>query len=133
MEDTVTDPNPEQEGVARGFHSVMEGRYMARRGAGHAKDSPYCNKKLCFSATDLPLLAGLLAELAEDPDCYFVKFSTGTRDGIYLGRCFFRSEERVGETWARYKMHPKLLCSVQDDDFTTSYREQVIPWLDEDD
>ncbi|MEE2829645.1 MAG: hypothetical protein VX498_10695 [Myxococcota bacterium] len=128
----MTELSPEMEGTARGFHSVMEGRFMARHGAGYSRDIPYCNKKLCFSATDLPFLAELLAELAEDPDCYFVKFSTGTRDGIHLGRCFFLEEGRVGETWARYKMHPKLLCSVQDDDFTTNYREKVAPWSDED-
>jgi hypothetical protein len=41
---------------------------------------------------------------------------------MYLGRCFMTEERLVGELWARFKEDPKLLCSVQDDDFTAPYR-----------
>jgi hypothetical protein len=103
-----------------GFERTASGTYMERVGA--AGDVPFCNKKLCFTATDQAFLIELLAELAALPDCRYVKYSIEPRDGMYLGRCFMVTEERVGELWARYKQHPKLFCSIQDDDFTERFR-----------
>ena len=61
-------------------------------------------------------------ELAERPDCYYVKYSTYQKDGMYLGRCFLMDEHEVGLLWAKYKEHPRLFCSIQDDDFTAPFR-----------
>jgi hypothetical protein len=40
---------------------------------------------------------------------------------MYLGRCFLTEEHEVGVPWAEYKDHPRLFCSVQDDDFTAPF------------
>ncbi len=89
---------------------------------GPAAAQPHCNKKLCFTATDKAFLVELLFELSRQPDCFFVKYSVVPKDGMYLGRCFLLTEERVGELWRQYKAHPKLTCSIQDDDFTLRFR-----------
>ena len=115
-------------GQSLGFNPVMDGRFMARNGAARTPDAAYCNKKICFAATDLSFLAQLLLELSEHPKAYFVKFSTRPRDGMYLGRCFFTDEELVGETWAKYKGHPKVFCNIQDDDFSIGWRDTVKDW-----
>ena len=117
-----------QIGESLGFRSVMNDRFMARDGAARTPDATYCNKKICFAATDLLFLATLLRELSEHPKAYFVKFSTNPRDGMFLGRCFFVEEALVGETWALYKGHPKVFCNIQDDDFSTRWRESVKDW-----
>lgn len=70
----------------------------------------------------------LLSELVALEDCYFVKYYMKPRDGMYLGRCFFTTEARVGEVWAKYKAHPKVFCSIQNDDMTEKYRKQVKSW-----
>ncbi len=118
----------QQIGESLGFRSVMDGRFMARDGAARTPDVPHCNKKLCFAATDIHFLTQLLRELSEHPKAFFVKFSTVPRDGMYLGRCFFIDEEMVGATWAKYKNHPKVFCTIQDDDFTMPLRETVKDW-----
>jgi hypothetical protein len=43
---------------------------------------------------------------------------------MYLGRCFMSDEQTIGELWDEYKRHPKLMCSVQDDDFTHAHRRE---------
>lgn len=68
------------------------------------------------------LLADVLRRLAERPDCCYVKYSVHPRDGMYLGRCFLTDEHEVGVLWAEYKAHPRLFCSIQDDDFTAPFR-----------
>ncbi len=85
-------------------------------------DKGSCQKKLCFVATDQALLADLVAQLAERSDCYYVKYSTYQKDGMYLGRCFLMDEHEVGVLWAKYKEHPRLFCSIQDDEFTAPFR-----------
>src|SRR5262245_24115323 len=95
---------------------------MARRGPAWDAGRRYCQKKLCFVATDRALLAEVLARLAERPDCYYVKYAISPRDGMYLGRCFLMDEHEVGVRWAEYKGHARLLCTVQDDDFTAAFR-----------
>lgn len=119
---------PEDAWEAHGFRPVMEGRFVAKNGPAWNPELTRCNKKLCFAATDLPFLVGLLHELCEHPQAFFVKFSPRPRDGMYLGRCFFMDEELVGRTWAEYKGHPKVFCSIQNDDFTLPWRESVKNW-----
>lgn len=98
---------------------------MMREGASlRAGDPRYCNKKLCFTATDQAYLVGVLRELSDHELCHRVKYSREPRDGMYLGRAFFRDPVLVGELWARYKTDSKLFCSVQDDDFTILFRER---------
>jgi hypothetical protein len=89
---------------------------------GWFKNKRGCQKKLCFVATDLALLADVLGQLAERPDCWYVKYSTYQKDGMYLGRCFLMDEHEVGVVWAQYKEHPRLFCTIQDDDFTAAFR-----------
>ena len=108
--------------VDRRFRPAMNGYFMELRGPAWRADKECCQKKLCFVATDRAFLAEVLRELAERPDCYYVKYSTVARDGMYLGRCFLTDEIAVGLLWARYKPHPRLFCSVQDDDFTAPFR-----------
>jgi hypothetical protein len=95
---------------------------MELRGPAWNEEKRYCRKKLCFVATDQALLADVLGQLAERPDCYYVKYSVQPRDGMYLGRCFLMDEQAVGLLWAQCKGHPHLFCSVQDDDFTAPFR-----------
>jgi hypothetical protein len=104
------------------FYPAFHGHFMARRGPAWNAEGRYCQKKLCFVATDRTLLADFLGALAERPDCYYVKYSVRPRDGMYLGRCFLVDEQAVGQLWAEYKAHPRVFCSVQDDDFTAAFR-----------
>jgi hypothetical protein len=106
----------------KSFHPILNGYFMARRGSAWNDLGRYCNKKLCLVATDRSLLAALLHELADRPDCHFVKYSVHPRDGMYLGRCFLIDEHAVGVLWAQLKEHPGVFCSVQDDDFTAPFR-----------
>ena len=51
---------------------------------------------------------------------------TGTmRDAaaIVLDDVSFTVRSGEGEVWARYKSHPGLFCTVQDDDFIAAFRE----------
>jgi hypothetical protein len=103
------------------FRPTGNGYFMAI--CGPAWDGGRCfQKKLCFVATDQALLADVLGKLAERPDCYYVKYSVHPRDGMYLGRCFLTDPDEVGAVWAEYKGHPRLLCSVQDDEFVARFR-----------
>jgi hypothetical protein len=104
------------------FRLPSNGYFMELRRLTWNKGKGYCNKKLCFVATDQAILAELLGKLAQRPDCYYVKYSVISRDGMYLGRCFLMDEHEVGLLWAKYKGHPRIFCSVQDDDFTLPFR-----------
>lgn len=102
-----------------------KGSFLTLNGRAQLLTKNYSNKKLCFVCTDKEFLMNLLVELSEHRDCFFVKLSAEPRDKMYLGRCFFTSDELIGEFWAKYKMNPKVLCNVQDDDFVNPFREQV--------
>jgi len=112
------------EQVESQFEPSQGGVFMQRWGAGRKDGVSRSRCKLCFAATDKAFLAQFLLGLSRQPDCYFVKYSTTVRDGMSLGRCFMLDDRKVGELWRQFKAHPKLLCSVQDDDFTEQFRER---------
>lgn len=124
MEKPPAASNPPVESL---FEPVMEGAFLQRWGAGKAGGAPCSNKKLCFVATDRALLAETLLELSRRPDCYYVKYSTRAKDGMFLGRCFLSNEEAVGRLWQLYKCHPRFMCTVQDDDFAEAFRDRPAP------
>ncbi len=101
------------------FEQTTNGVFMKRAGPASERS---VNKKLCFTATDKAVLVEVLFELSQNEACHFVKYSIEPRDGMYLGRCFLNDEELLGEMWKRYKPHPRLMCNVQDDDFTERFR-----------
>ena len=94
---------------------------MSRTG-GAGPSAARSEKKICFVATDKPFLANVLYELSLRADCCSVKYSVHARDGMYLGRCFLTSEAAAARLCAAYKTHPKLLVTIQDDDFFNAYR-----------
>jgi hypothetical protein len=101
------------------WRPTPDGYFMEHRRPGWKRGS---QKKLCFFATDQALLADVLQELAARPDCQYVKYSLYQKGGVYLGRCFLVDDQQVGLLWAKYKEHPRLFCTVQDDDFTLPFR-----------
>jgi hypothetical protein len=104
------------------FEPVRNGVFLQRYGRGHGPNIPHTQKKLCFVATDQHVLSELLLELSYRDDCYMVKFSMEPKDGMYLGRCFLTEESHVGPLWHEFKAHPRVMCTVQDDDFVLPYR-----------
>lgn len=121
------------------FQSSRSAHFREREGGAvqdGQKPKVFSNKKLCFTATRRELLARHLLRLSERDDCVYVKYSVHPRDGMYLGRCFLSTEAAVGDVWARYKLHPSLFCTIQDDEFTTAFREASDYyeglWLDDD-
>ncbi|MCJ2512497.1 MAG: hypothetical protein LN409_03990, partial [Candidatus Thermoplasmatota archaeon] len=109
--------NPES-----GFEPSQGGVFMRRWGAGLRPGVKFSQHKLCFVAADRTLLAETLLELSRRSDCYGVKYSVQPKDGMYLGRCFMLEDSVVGELWQRFKRHPRLMCTVQDDELTAQFR-----------
>ena len=70
--------------VEKSFRMTPSGAFMERRGAGWNEERRFCQKKLCFVATDQLLLAEVLGQLADRPDCCYVKYSVRQRDGMVL-------------------------------------------------
>ena len=116
----VNEDNPES-----GFEPSHGGVFMQRSGAGREPGVTYSQRKLCFVATDRTLLAETLLELSKRSDCYAVKYSVQPKNGMYLGRCFMLEDNLVGEMWQRFKRHPRLMCTIQDDDFTAQFRSRT--------
>jgi hypothetical protein len=102
------------------FHPSRE-VFRMRNGRSQQR-AVYSHKKLCFVATDKEYLVRLLYELSEREDCHWTKYSIDPKDGMYLGRAFMTNDRIVGELWDKYKRDAKLMCSVQDDDFTLPFR-----------
>jgi hypothetical protein len=96
------------------FYEVDD--YRCACGPAYAKGY-YCQKKLCFVATDCAYLVTVLETLLARDDCYWAKYSRTAKDGMHLGRVFMINPTVVGELWQKYKNDPKLMCSIQDDDF----------------
>jgi hypothetical protein len=103
------------------FSPILAGNFMSRYG-GAGQAAVRSEKKICFVATDQAFLIDLLYELSLREDCCSVKYSVKPRDGMYLGRCFLTSDSAAGRLCAEYKTHPKLMVSLQDDDFFNAYR-----------
>jgi hypothetical protein len=107
--------------IEHAFASIADGVFMAKDGvsAGSATCSA---KKVCFVATDLDFLAQLLYDLSLRRDCYRVKYSVNPRDGMHLGRCFMVTDAAAAGLCDEFKLHPKLMTTIQDDDFFAAYR-----------
>lgn len=95
---------------------------MSRHG-GAARSVIRSEKKVCFVATDKTFLIELLYQLSLREDCCSVKYSVSSCDGMYLGRCFLSSDAAAARLCAEYKTHPKLMVSIQDDEFFNAYRD----------
>jgi hypothetical protein len=109
------------DGYESEFTSCNGGRFMERFGpVGEGR--PHSEEKVCFAATDKTFLVDLLDDLSLRDDCYYVKYSTSDRDGMYLGRCFLRTDDAAGRLCEELKTHPKLLVTIQDDEFFNSFR-----------
>ena len=104
------------------FSPSHGGVFMERSGPARLADKQFSQRKLCIVATDQDALAHLLYDLSMRDDCYYVKYSTIPRDGMFLGRCFLTTDAAAGQLWAELKPRPKFLCSIQDDDFTKTFR-----------
>ncbi len=105
------------------FEPFMNGHFMLRWGPDRNVSDAECSHfKLCLTATDCALLAEVLLEVSEHPKCRAVKFSVHPKDGMYLGRAFINDEQELGRLWQELKRHPRLMCSIQDDSFTTRFR-----------
>ncbi len=100
--------------------------FRFRNGVAHDGGSPPCQWKLCLTATDEHYLAEILFKVSERDDCFYVKYSPSgspkCRDGMFLGRVFLTSEEKVGQLWCKLRTDKKLMCSIQDDIATRKYR-----------
>jgi hypothetical protein len=77
---------------------------------------------VCLAATDRESLVRFLYELSLRDDCYYVKYSTRARDGMYLGRCFLETDEDAATLCQDLKAHPKFLVALQDDEFFNGFR-----------
>lgn len=110
------------DGTPVGFYPSPCGTFLCKRGPAHERGEAVVNKKLCLVATERLVLERLLSELSRRQDCQFVKFSIEPMDGMYLGRCFLSDEVALGTLWAELKQHPRVMCSLQDDDFVLRFR-----------
>ena len=86
------------------------------------EDRQHSEMKVCIAATDRDYLVRFLYELSLRDDCYYVKYSTRARDGMYLGRCFMQTNDVAAKLCQDLKSHPKFLVSLQDDQFFASFR-----------
>jgi hypothetical protein len=87
-----------------------------------------CRKKACLVSTDQKFLIDLLYEVSKSNDCFEVKFSSESREGMYLGICQFTNDSSVGDLWARFETHPKIWVVIHDEDFNGSYRSKIRSW-----
>lgn len=106
----------------------QEGSFQCIDGPAKKSGLAHSNMKVCFTCRDSDFLKSLLAKVAQDQECYWVKISTKPRDGMFLGRCFFSNKERAAQLWAKYKKHPRLMVTMQDDDFASKFRASVESW-----
>jgi len=106
----------------------QDGSFLCIDGPARKSGRGYANLKVCFTCRDIDFLKRLVAKVANNNECYWVKVSTKSRDGMFLGRCFFTTKEFAAQTWAKYKTHPRLMVTLQDDDFASSFRDQVTSW-----
>lgn len=103
------------------FTPSHAGVFMARFGP-IGEGNPHSEMKVCIAATDQDYLVRFLYELSLRDDCYYVKYSTRARDGMYLGRCFMATDEAAATLCQDLKAHPKFLVALQDDDYFAAFR-----------
>jgi hypothetical protein len=110
------------DGAREGWYSSPEGSFLCKDGPARLRGEKPVNKKLCFVVTDKELVVSILDELASLEACYWVKHTVTGKEGMFLGRCFLTDEDLLGRLWDKYKKHPRLMCTLQDDDFTKRFR-----------
>jgi putative acetyltransferase len=108
------------------FTAAASGPFRERYGP-RGPDVTYSSKKVCLVATDVQLLMEVLYCLSQREDCFFVKYGTVARDGMYLGRCFLATDEAASELCQELKGHPRLMVSLQDDDWFARFRHKRAP------
>jgi putative acetyltransferase len=102
--------------------TARTGGYFMERVGPHGREAPGSNKKLCIVATDLELLKDTLYGLSLRSDCAVVKYGTDQRGGMYLGRVFLATDQAAGALCEALKGHPRLMVTLQDDDFFNGFR-----------
>jgi putative acetyltransferase len=107
------------------FSLVPSGRFRDRWGP-LGPGAAHSDKKLCLVATDLAFLRELLYGLSLRDDCYYVKYGTIEREGMYLGRCFLTTDQAVSELCQELKGHPRLMVSLQDDAGFNAFRDEPV-------
>lgn len=117
MPDPLADPR---------FTLVPSGRFRERYGP-LGRDTEHSARKLCLVATDPELLIELLYTLSLRADCFYVKYGTIARDGMYLGRCFLATDEAASVLCKALKDHPRVMASLQDDAAFAKFRSQPVP------
>jgi hypothetical protein len=95
---------------------------LERHGPAQHDKAVCSQRKLRLVANDRNALIDLLYDLSERDDCYYVKYSTKPKNGIFLARCFLTTDAATGNLWAELKPHPKFICTIQEDDFTKGFR-----------
>lgn len=98
------------------------GEVLFSEGPGRREGQNRSRYKLCLTSARREPLAQLLFRLAEHPECYFVKFGWKSQGGIYWGRFLATTDQAIGSLWAELRSSEEIICAVQDDDFTLSYR-----------
>jgi hypothetical protein len=94
------------------FEPWSNGRFMERWGP-LGRGAACSEKKLCLVATDPKFLVDFLHGLSLREDCYYVKYATRPREGMYLGRCFMQSDRAAAEPCQELKGHARLMVSLQ--------------------
>lgn len=110
-------------GFEEQFTPTRIGNFRQRLGPG-GRDQTYSNKKVCVVATDKAYLVEVLYGISLRPECFWVKYSTEPKDGMYLGRCFLLTDQAAGKLCQEFKADPKLMVSLQDDDFFNQFRDE---------
>lgn len=105
------------------FDLVPSGRFRDRFGPlGH--NASFSRKKLCLVATDPACLIEILYGISLRHDCFYVKYGMIAREGMYLGRVLLATDHAASELCQALKDHPRLMVSLQDDDWFHPFREQ---------
>ena len=117
----------EDRSVEKTFYT--DGSFLCLDGPAKRVGREYANTKVCFTCCDSDFLKVLLAKVAKGEECYWVKMSAKPRGGMYLGRCFFTTKEQAAQLWAKYKNHPRMMVTLQDDDFASAFRDRVASWM----
>lgn len=104
----------------------QRGAFMVRDGLAKERGmKDKCKKRVFFFTTYQGFLEETLFQISNANDCYDVKYSIQTKDGVCLGICSFTNESSVGDMWAKYESHPNAWVSIQDDEFCETYKSLI--------